>query len=214
MSDQPNPQAGNGSDQPPVQPTAETVDSLPPWAQKIINELRKENAGHRTARKAADDAARAAEEQRLREKEDYAELAKGYRTRLDELEPLETQAEQLAAAFNASLDNRLKDIPKEVREKMVDPVRAKMSPVDFSNWLDANLGIMRARPAPNLDPGAGGSGAGGKSGPTPTAEDMTMAKNFRMTVPQWMEQKAEMERDRAAGTERQLSDLDKQPPTR
>lgn len=120
-----------------------------------IAELNRENAKHRNEKKAAESAKDALEKQRLADEKRWEELYKKADEDLRKLQPIAEQHEAITAAFNASLDNRLKQIPEDVRKDMVDPVRAGMSPVDFSNWLDRNLTRLAARQAPGLDGGAG-----------------------------------------------------------
>lgn len=151
------------------------IDSLPPDIQSMIHELREENKARRTAQAAADRATQAAEEKRLADNAEWQKLAETRQKRLDELEPIAAQHGTIEAAFNASLDNRLKLIPDDIRKELVDPVRKGMNPVEFSDWLDKNGPRLQARQAPPLDGGAGGARITGAS-VTLTADQAEMAR--------------------------------------
>ena len=60
-----------------------TVDDLPDWAQSLIGDLRKENAGHRKAKGEAEKAAQEAEEKRLAEEKRWQELAEKRQAELE-----------------------------------------------------------------------------------------------------------------------------------
>lgn len=159
MTDNTNPALTGEPEKPQVQPTTSrtAIDSLPPDIQSMIHELREENKERRTKQAAADKAAQAAEEKRLADNAEWQKLAETRQKRLDELEPIAAQHTTIEAAFNASLDNRLKLIPEDIRKELVDPVRKGMNPVEFSDWLDRNGPRLQARQAPPLDGGAGGT---------------------------------------------------------
>jgi hypothetical protein len=110
--------------QPPDQGQAESVDNLPEWAQKLIKELRGENASHRQAKKqaekAADDAARKAAEEQGKYKELYEqEFAKRESAEMQaqwlELEALKTRIAnevglppQLASRLTGETEDEIK----------------------------------------------------------------------------------------------------------
>lgn len=112
-------------------PAAGSVDELPDWAQRLLGELRKENAGHRQKTKAAEDAAKAAEDARLAEEQKWQELAE---KRAGEVEALKGQlaAESLArtrqeVAQAAGLPSELADrLRGEDREALVADAEALM----------------------------------------------------------------------------------------
>lgn len=138
------------------------INVLPPDIQTYIEELRKEAAENRVAKKNAEKAAREAEEKHLAEQANWQKLAEQRAARLTELEPLSEQFDEIKAAFNAAIDSKLAQIPEDVRKAQVDPVRAVMTPVQFGKWLDAALPTLAQRQAPSLD-----AGAGGKAGKKP-----------------------------------------------
>lgn len=157
-----------------------------------IDALEKDNATYRRKQRENESASVKAEETRLAQQQEWQKLAENRKAELDKLLPIAEQHEAITAAFNASLDNRLKQIPDDVRKKTVDPIRKALSPVDFSNWLDANTDILRARQAPNLDGGAGGSNrpANGATDMTQADIDMAAAMNIKPEV--WAKRKAEI----------------------
>lgn len=198
MSDDPKgqtPNDGQGttpSETPAAANGKTSIASLPPDIQAYIAELRTEAETNRKAKAAADAAAKAAEEAQLAKNQEWQKLAESRREELEKLKPVADQHEAITAAFNASLDNRLKQIPDDVRKKAVDPVRAALSPVEFSNWLDANLETFQARRAPGLDGGAGASGGGKSAGAALTAADLEMARAMNIKPEDWAKRKAEL----------------------
>lgn len=173
------------------------ISSLPPDMQKYIEDLRHEAEKYRKSLRVAEQASKAAEEKRLADNAEWQKLAEARAAELEKLKPVAEQHEAITTAFNASLDNRLKQIPDDIRKKTVDPIRAALSPVAFSEWLDANLDILRARQAPNLDGGA--QGTAGRVTVTLTAEQRAMAEATGMTPEQYMKAMQAIEQQR--GTE-------------
>lgn len=80
------------SDLQPDQQPSETVNDLPDWAQKLIKELRGENASHRKAKKQAETEAEVATRKAAEEQGKYKEL---YETELAKREAAEMQAKCL-----------------------------------------------------------------------------------------------------------------------
>lgn len=157
-----------------------------------LAELERDNKKYRDERRAQETAQKKAQEEQLAAQQKYQELAQGYKERLDKLEPIAEQHEAITAAFNASLDNRLKQIPDDVRKKTVDPIRNALSPVDFSNWLDANMDILRTRPAPSLDGGAGNTATQGAQ-VTITPEIANLARMSGMKPEDYVKQQKAIE---------------------
>lgn len=104
--------AGQGSSTPATEPGR--VEDLPDWAQGMIGELRKENAGHRTKAKEATEAAQRAEEQRLASQQQWQQLAESRQARLDELEPKSALADTLTERIATRINEEIKDWPAEV----------------------------------------------------------------------------------------------------
>lgn len=136
------------------------IKELPQDVQVYIEELRDEAKKYRLEKAAAERTAKEAEEARLAQQNEWKVLAEKRAQRIAELEPVELQHREIQEAFNAGLEAKLKDIPEDVRKSRVDPVRAVMTPVAFSKWLDTILPDLKARQAPDLDAGAGGAASG------------------------------------------------------
>ena len=124
---------GDGGEAPKTEPVQATdkatpatpteVKDLPEWAQKLVTELRTENAQARTAKTKLEKDAQAAEEQRLANEKKWEELAGKHQSKLTQLEPqLETLTGRIAsyeALFAKQLETETKAWPDEV--KALDP---------------------------------------------------------------------------------------------
>jgi hypothetical protein len=91
MSDETTPAVANEQDPTPVEvtpeatpTTADEVGQLPEWTQKLIKELRSENAKHRKAKTQAEKAEEAAKQAALAEQGKYKELNERLQAQLDE----------------------------------------------------------------------------------------------------------------------------------
>lgn len=93
-------------------PQAQTVESLPDWAQDLIKGLRKENEKRR---KQADDERTQAEEKRLAEEKKWQELAEQRARERDDLKPYKDRYEALAASRRAELLAEVQKWPAEVK---------------------------------------------------------------------------------------------------
>ena len=96
---------------------AETIESLPEWAQKLVKSLRKENEKRRQE---ADTERRQAEEKRLADEQKWQELAAKREQERDELKPYRERYEALAAQQRAALAAETAKWPKEVRDLLPD----------------------------------------------------------------------------------------------
>jgi len=67
----------------PQSGSVQKVEELPDWAQAMIVDLRKENAGHRKAKGDAEKAVQEAEEKRLAEEKRWQELAEKRQSELE-----------------------------------------------------------------------------------------------------------------------------------
>lgn len=157
-----------------------------------IAELERDNKKYRDERKAIDAATKKADEERLTSQAKWQELAEGYKAERDQLQPVAAKHEVISAAFNEMLEGQLKEIPSDVRKRVIDPVRATMDPVAFSKWLRDNSDTFRARQAPNLDGGAGGIGTGGTpANMVPSPKDIVDASRAGIPIDRWMIRRAE-----------------------
>jgi hypothetical protein len=188
------------------------LSAFPPAIQEYVKALRQESRQRKDAAKKAADEARKAEEKRLEEQQEWKKLADARQLELDKLQPIAEQNEVIKAAFNASLDNRLKQIPEDIRKKTVDPIRAALSPIEFSNWLDANMDVLKARQAPPLDGGVGSSGA--KPAPQVTPEvqrTIEIARNYGYAIkPEDLAKRTQEIADRRLKQPRRDTDKDKE----
>jgi ribosome-binding ATPase YchF (GTP1/OBG family) len=156
------------------------VDALPDFAKKMIEELRKENASHRKAKQAAQEAATKAEEARLEEERNFQELAEQRKAKIEELEAQAAQVADLTGLLNARIKAEIKEWPEEIRA---------MAPQDedpriLQSWVD------QARPLAEKLQQAGqtpGNGTGPKPAGTSTRTDQearqAWAQTFRAIKP-------------------------------
>lgn len=171
------------------------IKDLPPEIQGYIEELRRENAKHRTEKKRAEDAARKAEEDKLTAQAEWKTLAEQRAARLAELERVAEQKEAIESAFNAGLEARLKAIPEDKRKRLVEPVRKTMSALEFAAWLDANEGDLKAVRPPNFDAGAGSQSA--TKTVDLTSEELEIVRKTGISPEAYAKRKAEIQRERS-----------------
>jgi hypothetical protein len=142
------PNTESASDAGRVVESAQTVDSLPDWAQGLISELRSENAGHRKAKKAAEQAAQKAEEERLAKQEEWQQLAEQRQARISELEPLSEDVERYKGAVEGLLEAQRKGLPDYVIA-LLD----RLDPVDQLQWIAENGDKMASQAGANINAG-------------------------------------------------------------
>lgn len=149
-------QADTGSQEQPATnqpnnqaPEADSVDSLPGWAQKLIGELRNEAASHR---KKAQDERKQAEEKRLAEQQQWEQLATQRAAEIAALSEENTRFQALAARIRDEIDAEAKAWPEEVRalRPATDDVTALMEYQTRARVLAAKLAA-----AANPPPGTG-----------------------------------------------------------
>lgn len=121
MADEQTPQAGTTDAAPATaaQPAAATaapaqdaedVNALPPFAQRLIADLRKEAASHRKAKTDAEKAAQAQAEQTAKEQGKWRELAEQYEPAAKRAQELEAFIAETLAAETASVPDKLKKL--------------------------------------------------------------------------------------------------------
>lgn len=136
--------------------TSTSVSELPDWAQEMVKSLREENAKHRHAKKAAEQATAQAEEAKLVEQQKWQELAD---KRAKELEEIKGELESV----------RLDALRREVGTEVGLPSKlvVKISGGDRDEMLADAQEMLEALPkqqAPNdAQHGAGGAPSGGMS---------------------------------------------------
>lgn len=142
--------------------------------QRIIADLRKENAAYRKKAKEQEEQAQATEAERLRQAGEYKQLAEKHEARVKELEPIQEGYTRLSEQINEQLKAEIKDWPPEVKNLVPDtsvPVEARIEQVAKLRPLIAQL-TQQAR----------GQAPGNRPNPTPqgqpSREDM-IAANMR-----------------------------------
>lgn len=117
---------------------AETIESLPEWAQKLVKDLRKENEKQRQRNA---DERRQSEEAKLAEQQKWQELATKREQERDavsaEAKEYKERYEALAAQQRAALTAETAKWPKEVRDLLPDAESA-----DVQVYADA---VTKAR---------------------------------------------------------------------
>ncbi len=204
MSDEIKPPVTGGEqgqqDQGQKPPSSETgrtdLSSLPADVQRYIDELKAESIKHRRQVKAQEDAARKAEEQRLAEAQEWKTLAEQRAARLAELEAIREQADAIQEAFAASVEARLKDVPKELRASLIEPIRSSLSPAAFAKWLDANEAIWKPKRAPQLDAGAGSAASSSGTTVRLTPEQVAMAQAMNMSQERYAQRLLEIQKSK------------------
>ncbi len=104
------PAAAPPAGQAPADP--ERIEDLPPFAQKIIRDLRAENEKRR---KTADDDKRKAEEERLATEKKWQELAEKRGTELETLKAIQAKYDELATAARTRIRTEIEKWPAEVK---------------------------------------------------------------------------------------------------
>lgn len=147
------------SDLQPDQQPSETVDDLPDWAQKLIKDLRGENASHRKAKKQAETEAEAATRKAAEEQGKYKEL---YEQELIKREAAEMQAQMLELDALKSKVAAEVGLPQQLASRLAGETEDEIK-------ADAQA-VLAVLPRSTLDNDAG-RGIGGTGTPTPTMSE-------------------------------------------
>ncbi len=142
--------------------------------QRVIADLRKENAAHRKKAKEQEEQAQAAEQERLRQAGEYKQLAEQHEKRVKELEPIQESYTRLAEQINAQIVAEVKDWPTEVKSLVPDtnvPVESRLEQVAKLRPLIAQLTQQARGQAPGNRPNPPAQGQ-------PSREDL-VAANMR-----------------------------------
>ena len=129
-----------------------SVDKLPVGAQAYIEELRKENAKHRRAKKTAESATKKAEEDRLADQQEWQQLAETRLARVTELEPLETLVTGYRETIEGMLTSKVKtlDGKGDRATKAVGGLPGELDAKAKLDWLNANEALFATAPPPNI----------------------------------------------------------------
>jgi hypothetical protein len=139
--------------------------------QRIIADLRKENAAYRKKAKEQEEQAQAAEQARLAEQGQFKELAAKHEARVKELEPIQEEYAKLAEQMNAQIEAEVKDWPPEVKSLVPDAsvsAGARLEQVARLRGLVAQLTQQARGQAPGNRPNPPAQGQ-------PSREDMISA---------------------------------------
>jgi hypothetical protein len=141
--------------QSPDQGQADSVDNLPEWAQKLIKELRGENASHRKAKKQAEEEAEVASRKAAEEQGKFKEL---YEKELAKREEAEAEVKQLALdALKSKVASEV-GLPQQLASRLAGETEDEIK-------ADAQA-VLAALPKHTLDNDAG-RGTGGPGTQTP-----------------------------------------------
>jgi hypothetical protein len=143
-------------------PDAGKVDDLPEWAKALIGDLRKENAGHRTAKKRAETEA---EEAARKAAEDQGKFKDLYEAALRKQQEAETEATRL----------RLEALKSAVAAKVGLPTALALrlqGEDEAAIEQDAKL-LLASLPRQTVsNDAAAGTGGGGTAAPSMTEEQI------------------------------------------
>jgi len=152
------------------------IEDLPDWAQKHIRELRQQAKERRLALKKAEDEAREREQARLKGSGDWKQLAENAQKELSRVKPYEERATALDGIIRASNDALIAKLPEHLRTA----VPLDYPPEKLHAWLEATVPILTKPQAPDLNQGAGGTGAG-KTTPQLSEDEKRIAKAFGLS---------------------------------
>lgn len=157
----PEPQAGEGKQSGLEQPnTGQEPTPAATWtldeAVAEIGRLRKEAAGHRRDKAAAEKAKADAEALSLAEQGKYKELYEKTLAKANQADALKAAHDALIEQVKAANEKRIAAIPEAMRGLVPD----YDDPQKVAAWLEANSAVFAKSPAPNLDGRAGGNGNG------------------------------------------------------
>lgn len=137
--------------------TTPTLEEL----QRLVKELRAENAKHRKKATEQETARAAAEQQRMQEQGQYKELAERYQQELEALNPVKSQYDALSEQMTAQIESQIKHWPAEV--KVFDP--GKDAPVETRmEWMTKAQALVD-----KMQQQARASQPGNAPGPKPSA---------------------------------------------
>ena len=151
---------------PDVQPEpkpADSMETLPDWAQKLVKDLRKENAKHRTATTAAE---KAAEKQARTQAEEQGEFKKLYEETLAKQQEAETAATAANLAMLKAQVAQKTSLPDALVDRLQGETLEDLE-ADAQILLDA---MPKAQPVTTTDSSAGVNG----KQPTPPMSEAAM----------------------------------------
>ena len=145
------PQAG-GND---TEVTSKLSEASPEDKDKVIRELRNENAKWRKQFGELKTEAEKAEQTRLQQAGEWKTLAERAQVEAEQLKPFRDRATAYEQLIRADLDARIGQLP--------EPMRALVPDYDDlakkQQWLNANWSLLTRQTAPPLDAGQQGNGS-------------------------------------------------------
>lgn len=142
------------------------ISQLPSWAQKIIADARKGEANYRNQLRDIETAKQEADRKAAEEQGQFKDLWEKAQPQLAEYKALKEREEQRRASVKERNEQRLKELPKDKREKAEGLIATigVDDPDKIANVLDTLLPELNAQPpAPKLDGGAKGDRGGSGS---------------------------------------------------
>jgi hypothetical protein len=164
------PGAGEGDDKGnKPDPTTEPQDvkGLPDWAQKLIEDTRKEAAEHRNKLRKAEEEKSKADQKAAEEQGQFKQLWETAQPQLEELKTLREREAARREQIKQANEKRIGELPKD-KKVIVDNLIGKMGtddPDKVADVLNDLLPTLNAQPtAPGMDAGTKGDKKGAGSG--------------------------------------------------
>ncbi|NBW13147.1 MAG: hypothetical protein EBR82_34515 [Caulobacteraceae bacterium] len=152
-------EAGTGAQGVPEASESMTLED----AQRIIRELRKENADRRVKAKEAETRLQEREQQDMAAKQEWEKLASQYKSELDAVKSRASVADELEADMRETLEAQIKALPRQFQSSIPD----LGSPARTLKWLNANRHLFQLPTPPQTN-----AGEQGDRGPAPLSDDM------------------------------------------
>jgi len=173
---------GTASGAPPAETPAQPAPGPIPYERfaeinSQFNDLKKKLAEREKADRAAQQAAEAAEAQRLAEQQKWQELAQKHEARLKELEPVQAKAASYEAALKKLLDEQRKGVPAYVL-----PLLDKMDAAEQLEWIAVNAAQFQAAAAKPTPPNINGTDTGAKPAGLDDAEAAELAAIYGVSA--------------------------------
>lgn len=153
--------------------------TLPPIVQEHIKGLRKEAEKYRNEKKDAEKARQKEETARLEAEKQWEQLAQQRASRLNELEPLASEVEELRQFLQSQLERRIAALPAQWRSAVPE----YENPRKTLDWLDKNEANFRLPSLVKTDAGIIGDRGGQQTGKIPmTPEYLAAAKKMNKSI--------------------------------
>ena len=124
-----------------------------------------------------------AQQDRMQKNGEYQELYNKVLTEVERLRLAEAELVENRTALQTINDSTIEQLP----EKMRAIVPQNMSPVALSGWLYTAAPLLKRKPAPDIDAGAGGVGS--RKAVTLTDEERQAARGMGMTEEDYIKHK-------------------------